>query len=142
MERAREPPGQGRDRGAEGEGHQLQPVDGHAHHLRGERVLAQRPPRAARAGLVDEAERDEDDDEEDQCDVEVGDVEDALVLRRQLPAEEAERVDVQDPVRAAREIVAEEAVPVRGHDVEELDEEQRDDGEVVAAEPPGGSPTR
>ncbi len=41
------------------------------------------------------------------ADVHVGDVEDALVRDTDLVAEEAERVDVEDPVRATREVAVE-----------------------------------
>ncbi len=121
------------DRGAEREAQQLEPVDGHSHHLGRERVLAERAPRATRAGEVDEAQQDVDDDEERERHVEVGDVEDAALARDvERAAEEAERVDVEQAVRAARDVVTEEVVAVRRHGEEELQEEERHDREVVA----------
>ena len=111
---------QRRHRRAEGEAHQLQPVDGHAHRLGRERILALRPPRAAGAREVDEAERDVDDDEERERDVEIRDGEDAAVLDGQVVAEEVERVDPQDPVRAAGDVVAVDAVAVRRQRLEQL----------------------
>ena len=48
--------------------------------------------------------------------------------------EEAERVDVEHPVRAAGDVVTEQVVAVRRHREEELEEEERHDREVVAGE--------
>ena len=124
------------DRGAEREAQQLEEVDGHSHHLGRERVLAERAPRATRAGEVDEAQQDVDDDEERERDVEVGDVEDAPLARDGDRApEEAERVDVEQAVGAARDVVTEEVVAVRRHGEEELQEEERHDREVVTCQP-------
>ncbi len=53
---------------------------------------------------------------------------------RQGVAEEAERVDVEDPVRPTGQVGAEELIAVRRHGQEELEEEERHDGEVVACE--------
>ena len=124
------------DRGAEREAQQLEPVDGHPHHLGRERVLAERAPRATRAGEVHEAQQDVDDDEERERDVEVGDVEDAALARDgdRVP-EEAERVDVEQAVGAARDVVTEEVVAVRRHGEEQLQEEERHDREVVTGQP-------
>ena len=81
LQRREERAGERRDGGAEAERHQLEQVDRHAHRLGRERVLAQRAPGAAGARVVDEVQRDVDDREEGERDVEVGDGEDALVLR-------------------------------------------------------------
>ena len=60
--------------------------------------------RQARPGAreVHEAERDEDDDEEGERDVEVGDGEDAAVLDGEVVAEEVERVDAAGSRSARR----------------------------------------
>ena len=119
-------------RRAERERHQLEPVDRHAHQLGRERVLAQRAPRAPRARVVDEAKRDQDDDEERERDVEVPDVEDPAMRDRQVVAEDVERVERGDPVRAVREVDPEEGVAVDHEHEEGLEEEQRHDRQVVA----------
>ena len=95
-------PRERRDRGPEGEAHQLQPVHGHPHHLGSERILTQRPPRASGARVVDEPKRHVHDHEEPERDVEVADREDAFALDWQLVPEEAERIDAEDAVRARR----------------------------------------
>ena len=139
VQRGRERPRQGGDRGAERERHQLQPVDRHPHQLGGERILAQRAPGASRARVVQEAERHVHEREEDERDVEVAHGEQALRGRaRQLPAEEAELVDVEDAVRPVRDALAEDVVAVVRRGEEHLEEEQRHDREVVAREPSRG----
>ena len=87
-------------------------------------VLAQRPPGTARPREVDEAQRDVDDHEHGQDDVHVGGVEDPPLRDGQLAAEEAEWVDVEEPVRAAGDVVTEQVVAVRRHGEEELEEEE------------------
>ena len=100
-----------------------------------------RPPGAASPRLVDEAERDDDEREhaERQPEVAADGVE--------LVAEDADRVDVRDPVRAAREVrrpvVPRQRDPVgivRQHDVD-LRPEERHDREVVAEEATRGEPS-
>ena len=87
--------GDARDACAHGEPHQLQAAHGHRHQLGRELVLAKRPPGATGARLIQEVEEGDDEDEGDECDVEVA------VERRDLPPEELERVD--DPrSRSAR----------------------------------------
>ena len=81
-------------------------------------------------------ERDVDEREDDERDVEVDDVEEAVRRgARERPAEDLELVDVQDPVRAVRDAVAEDVVAVVRERQEHLEEEQRHDREVVAREP-------
>ena len=122
-------------RGAERERHQLEPVDGHAHQLGGERILAQRAPRAARAGVVQQVERHVDQREEGERDVQVAHREEPLRGRaRQIPAEDAELVDVEDAVRPVRDALAEDVVAVIRRGEEDLEEEERHDREVVARE--------
>jgi hypothetical protein len=57
-----------------------------------------------------------------------------------LSSEEVERVDVEDPVGAAGDVaeVEEELVAIERERLEELEEEQRDDCEVVPAQPSRG----
>ena len=76
-----------------------------------------------------------DDREHGEPDVEVADGEGALVLDRERLAEDLERIDVEDAVRAARDVVAAYLVAVRRHGEEEEQEEERDDRQVVADEP-------
>ena len=121
--------------GAERERHQLDEIDRHAHRLGGERILALRAPGASRTRVVDEVQGDVDDHEDRDRDVEVGEREGALVLHDQVVTEEVQRIDVEDAVGAAREVVAEDLVAVRGEREEDLEEEERDDGEVVTAQP-------
>ena len=137
VRRREQRPGQRRGRRPEGEAHQLQPVHGHAHHLGGECVLALRAPRASGPRVVDEAEQDEHRCEEAERDEVVADGERAAVLDGQLLAEEVERVDAKDPVRSAGHVpgTEEELVPVRRECLEELEEEERDDRQVVAGQP-------
>jgi len=65
--------------------------------------------------VIDHPQRDEHDREEGERDVEVGDREHAPVLDGQAVPEEAERVDVQDPERAAGD-----GLGVRRHRLEQL----------------------
>ena len=67
--RREERPRDAGDARADGERQQLQPVHRHRHHLGRELVLAQRPPRAAGARLVQEIEHGDDDDERREGDV-------------------------------------------------------------------------
>ena len=80
------------------------------------------------------SQRNEHDDEEGERDVEIGDVEDALVRDRQIVAEQRERLDVEDPVRAAGHVVTQDAVAVVRDGQEDLEEEERHDRQVVADE--------
>ena len=108
--------------------------DGDAHQLGGERILAERLPRAARARLVDEIHDEEREHEDDERGVEVP------LQRADLEAAEVEVVDVRDAVRPAGDVeVARQAeerdrVAVLIDGDEELQEEERDDREVVADE--------
>ena len=133
-------PGQAGRRGAEHEREQLQAVHRHAHHLGGERVLAERTPRPPGARVVDELQRHDHHGEDAEREPEVA------ADRAELVAEDADRVDVRDPVRAAgdvgRAVVPRECDPVgvrRQHDVD-LREEERHDREVVADQPPRRQP--
>jgi hypothetical protein len=59
--------------------------------------------------------------------------------RRQLVAEERERIDVGDPVGSAGHVLARDVLPSRvREDDERLPEEEGDDGEVVAEQAPRG----
>ena len=62
------------------------------------------------------------------------------MLHRQLVPEQAERVDVEDPVRATGDVVTEQLVAVRRERVEDEQEEQRHDRQVVAGETPRRQP--
>ena len=84
--------------GAEHEREQLQPVDRNAHRLGSQRILAQRAPRSACPGAVDEVEHDHQQRQRDQR------VEVVLLRRRDLVAEEVERVDLVEPVRAPGQV--------------------------------------
>jgi len=57
------------------------------------------------------------------------------VLDGQLATEEVERVDVQQAERPSGDVVPEHVVAVGRQRLEELEEEQRDDRQVVTAEP-------
>src|SRR6266496_1103751 len=102
-QRSRQAGGPGPERKCE----QLEPVDGHAHQLRGEGVLAQRPPGAAGARGVQEMQADVDHCEECERDVQVGDVEDPLVRDRERAPEEAQGIDAGDALRPVRHVLAE-----------------------------------
>ena len=119
-----------RDPCSDAESEELEPVDRNAHRLRRERVLAKRTQGTARAGFAQEVEADQDDDScHEQHEV-------LLRPRDELVAEEADGVDVGDPVRPAREPLAGDLGIRRVHeDDERLPEEQRHDRQVVAEEP-------
>ena len=95
----------------------------------GERVLARGLPRPARSRLAEEVEHDQDhhDDAEQEPVVAAGGVD------HDVPAEEPERVDVGEAVRAVGDPVR--VGGVREHH-ERLAEEEGDDREVVAEQPP------
>ena len=123
------------DARADGDRKQLQPVDGHPHQLRRERIVTVGAPGAAGPRLVQEVNRGEHDDDGDQREPEV------RAVRRQVVAEDPEVVDVRDPVRPARDVVRSverdqrHAISLDRDRVEDLAEEQRYDREVVADEP-------
>ena len=125
---------EGSNRGAERERHQLEPGNGHPHQLGGKRVLTHGAPGAAGPRTVDEAQGDEEDGEDAKRNVEVRNVEHAVLAHGDHMAEEAQRVDLEDAVDPSCQVCAEDAVTVEQDADEDLVGEQRHDREVVATE--------
>ena len=119
--------GQRRDHRAERERHQLDPVDRDRHRRRGERVFAHCPPGAAGARGVEQLQHAH---RQHQQDHRAGRSSPVLVVS--VMSEDADRVDPDDPVGTA-ELAGSDVV---GELDERLAEEQRDDRQVVADQPP------
>lgn len=133
-------PGEG---GAEGEGEQLEPEGVDAHGGGRGLVLADGDPGTADAGFPGAAEDEHDDGGEDEhqqvvvggpAEVEAEDV----VLEPEVEPEEVEVGDAGDALGAVGEVGAAVAVEVVHGEAEDLTEAERDDGEVVTAQPQGG----
>ena len=131
LDRCEDPAAEPGQRRTHDDGETLEPVHGNAHHLGREGILTKRAPGAPGPRPVRKVEAGRREDEHAQEEVVL------LFDRRQVVAEEAERVDVADPTRAAREADAVDhgVRRVREHE-KRLQEEERDDREVVADEPP------
>ena len=137
LEGAEQRPRHAAEGGAEREGEQLHVARVDADRLGGELVVAHRRPRAANARDLQALDEEDGARHRDQEEVVVeeqrvdGEVIGDADVARQVPAEQVDRVDHVDALRAVGDV--HRVVQVEHEDAHDLAEAEGDDGEVIPA---------